>query len=182
MWQLLLHLSLPVFLTALAVCAIVALFGVLLKNRSPRLVERVGAVALVLFTVIYIALLVEPVNGWGAVGQGSTSIDLVPLSFLSGEHVTENSLHWQEWMLNLLLFVPLGIIAALVLDNRWATWLLGPALSLLIEGAQAVLATGRQSTVDDLLANGIGYLTGVCFVLLAGRIITRDDHSKQPTT
>lgn len=181
MWQPLLYLSFPVSLTTLATCAIVALSGVLLKNRSPHLVEKIGAVALAMFTVMYIAILAAPVNGWGAVGQGTTSISLTPFGFLSSDHVTENSLHWEEWTLNILLFVPLGIIAALVFSNRWALLLFGPALSLTIEVIQAALATGRQSAFDDLLANSIGYAIGVGFVLLAGRVVKRDDHPKQAT-
>ena len=182
MWQLLLSVSPLFYVTTLLVFAVVAFTGVVVRSRAPQPTKRIGAVVLVLSTVLYFAILTEPVKGWNAGWQGTINISLIPLEFLFPEHIAQDPPHWQEWMLNLLLFVPLGIIAALVFNGRGVLWCFGPALSLTVEVTQTAIATGRQSAVDDLLANSIGYFTGVCFVLLAGRIVTRDDRPKKTST
>lgn len=181
MWQLLLHLNFPVFFATLFIFATVAFSGAILKNRSPHLIKKIFPVVLAVSTVIYFAILIEPVNGWKAGGRGNVSISITPFGFLSGDHITENSLHWEEWTLNVLLFVPLGIIAALVFSSRWTLWLFGPALSLTIEVAQGALATGRQSALDDLLANSLGYIIGAGLVLLTGHVLKPRDHPKHAT-
>ncbi|MEC3891076.1 VanZ family protein [Nocardiopsis sp. LDBS1602] len=172
MWQLLFYMNVPVFFSVVVVGAVVAFLGVLLKRGNERLVTGVCRVVLAVSLLAYVIVLVEPVDGWGQVGGGGVNVSLIPFDFLSGEHVTENSLHWEEWMLNILLFLPLGIVAAL-LFTHWVRWLLGPLVSLTVEVAQAVLATGRQSALDDLLANSLGYLIGVTLVLLAGAVLSR---------
>ncbi|GHC78564.1 hypothetical protein GCM10007079_15960 [Nocardiopsis terrae] len=154
----------------------------MLKKKAPRLMEKGGFLVLAIAVFACMAVLVEPVGGWASVGQGGMSLSLTPFGFVFGDHVTDNSLHWEEWMLNILLFVPLGIVAALTIANRWGLWLFGPVLSLAIEVGQAVLATGRQSALDDLLANSAGYFIGVAFVLLAQRILTRQHQPERATT
>ena len=176
MWQLLFYVNVPVFFSVVVVGAAVAFIGVLLRRRNERLIVGICRVVLAVSLLAYVIVLVEPVDGWGQVGSGGANVSLIPFDFLSGEHVTENSLHWEEWMLNILLFLPLGIVAAL-LFTRWVVWLFGPLLSLTIEVAQAVLATGRQSALDDLLANSLGYLIGVTLVVLAGAVLSRRDEA-----
>ena len=71
----------------------------------------------------------------------------------------------------MLLFVPLSLLGAFVLD-RWRVvgWLLaGLALSLVIEGVQALLLTGRSATVSDLLANTAGAGLGILAALVVRR-------------
>lgn len=64
---------------------------------------------------------------------------------------------------NVLLFIPLGILA----PARWSKAdslvriaLIGGSLSLAVELIQAVIATGRQTSVTDLLLNTTGAVLG----------------------
>ena len=65
--------------------------------------------------------------------------------------------------LNVLLFVPLSLLGAFVLD-RWRPlgWVLaGLALTLVIEGVQALFLSGRSATVSDVVANTAGAGLGI---------------------
>jgi glycopeptide antibiotics resistance protein len=76
-----------------------------------------------------------------------------------------------ELAANVVLFVPLGIALAW----RWrrpsvravALWAL--AVSVAVEAGQAVLQTGRQADVTDLLANVSGAVLGLLLVRRLGR-------------
>lgn len=76
-----------------------------------------------------------------------------------------------ELAANVILFLPLGIALAW----RWrrprarhiALWAL--AVSVAVEAGQAVLQTGRQADVTDLLANVAGALLGLQLVRWVGR-------------
>ena len=75
--------------------------------------------------------------------------------------------------LNVVLFVPLSLLGAFVLD-RWRVvgWLLaGLALTLLIEGVQAVFLSGRSATVSDLVANTAGAGLGILAALGVRRLL-----------
>ncbi|MFL1379534.1 MULTISPECIES: VanZ family protein [unclassified Nocardiopsis] len=77
---------------------------------------------------------------------------------------TQQSLEPQQNLLNLLIFVPVGIAAVLALASWPARLLFGPLLSLAIEALQWLLATGRQADVTDLVTNSSGALLGVAFM------------------
>ena len=73
--------------------------------------------------------------------------------------------------LNVVLFVPLSLLGAFVLD-RWRVggWVLaGLALSLVVEGAQWLFLVGRSPTLSDLVANTTGALLGI----LSARAVRR---------
>ncbi|MDZ7781376.1 MAG: VanZ family protein [Gemmatimonadota bacterium] len=71
-----------------------------------------------------------------------------------------------DLLLNVAMFVPLGLLAARRL-GVWRTFLLGAGLSAGIEMAQLFLP-GRFSTLADLVANGSGALAGaLLYTLLA---------------
>lgn len=74
------------------------------------------------------------------------------------------ALVYEEKVVNLLLFVPVGAVAFAAFSS-WAPRLLfGPALSLAVEAAQWALAVGAVDTAD-LMVNSLGAVLGV---LLAG--------------
>lgn len=82
-----------------------------------------------------------------------------------------------EFSANVLLFVPVGILLGLMLPVRaWpVTFLLGPALSGLIELGQMKLLEERYATLSDVLANSIGATAGVLIALvLRGLVHLRD--------
>jgi len=71
--------------------------------------------------------------------------------------------------LNVVLFVPLSLLGAYVVD-RWRVldWVLaGLALTLLVEGVQLWFLSGRSATLSDLVANTAGALLGI----LAARVV-----------
>ena len=67
-----------------------------------------------------------------------------------------------EYLLNVALFAPLGLLAALVWDavplEMWV--LLGFALSAALECGQLLVLGERSATVSDLSANTIGTFIG----------------------
>ncbi|MCK2024768.1 VanZ family protein [Microbacterium sp. SSW1-47] len=73
-----------------------------------------------------------------------------------------------EVLSNIAVFVPLGVLAFLLLPRRvWPLSLLvGPALSLAIETAQHLALPHRDATMNDVLANSTGATLGVALALL----------------
>ncbi|WFR68573.1 VanZ family protein [Curtobacterium flaccumfaciens] len=71
-----------------------------------------------------------------------------------------------EFLANIAMFVPVGMLAALWLPRRW--WILGAvvgvALSAGIEIAQAVYLPYRVADPRDVLSNGLGGLLGATLV------------------
>ena len=77
-----------------------------------------------------------------------------------------------DWgvLLNVLLFVPLAALAALV--TRWAWWWVTLAAALasgVIELAQGAWLT-REASVQDVVANTLGALIGAAAVSLVRRV------------
>ncbi|WOQ69266.1 VanZ family protein [Microbacterium limosum] len=73
-----------------------------------------------------------------------------------------------EFAANILLFVPLGFLLAVLVAPRWR-WtipLAALAVSALIEGWQA-LGPGRTSTLLDVAANAAGGVLGLVIALIA---------------
>lgn len=71
-----------------------------------------------------------------------------------------------EFGANIVMFVPVGVLIALLLP-RWEWWLvpiIGLALSLAIEFGQAMLLPERFATPLDVLANTAGATIGALVV------------------
>lgn len=73
-----------------------------------------------------------------------------------------------EVIANVLVFIPVGILAFVLLPRRvWMLSLLvGPLLSLSIEVAQRIALPHRAATVTDVVANSSGATAGVAFALV----------------
>ncbi|WEK60587.1 MAG: VanZ family protein [Candidatus Microbacterium colombiense] len=81
-----------------------------------------------------------------------------------------------EIIANVLVFVPVGVLAFLLLPRvAWPLALLiGPGISGIIEVAQRVALPHRAATISDLIANSVGATAGVllavvCTLLFAPR-------------
>ena len=73
-----------------------------------------------------------------------------------------------EFGTNILLFVPLGILLAVLLPRR--RYLIMPAgflISLAIESGQGIFLAGRTASVSDLISNTAGACLGLVIVELA---------------
>ena len=139
-----------------------------LEHRSHG--ATLPAVSVVLRTayVVYLATLLYLV--WEPDASTPGGVVVVVADVLAGRGVPD-AVRVVEVGLNVLLFVPLSLLGAFVLD-RWRVvgWLLaGLALSLVVEGVQAVFLTGRSATVSDLLANTAGAGLGILAALVVRR-------------
>jgi glycopeptide antibiotics resistance protein len=96
-------------------------------------------------------------------------LDLIPFRELQPHGFDRRSALF-EMGGNLLLFVPLAFLTALRLPalRSWRIVLaLGLGLSLLLEGLQFVLNSGREASVTDVLLNTLGSLLGYALFLVA---------------
>jgi glycopeptide antibiotics resistance protein len=91
------------------------------------------------------------------------------------------SIAWRPVIANVLLFLPVGSLAAAVWWRRSlaTVWLGCVAVSVAIETAQYLVPTGRVANAADVLANATGALLGV---LLAAAVGARARASRPPTT
>ena len=76
---------------------------------------------------------------------------------------------------NVLVFVPVGLLAVAVLPRRLGAlaFLVGPALSIAIEVAQRVALPHRAATISDVLANSAGATIGVVVALTVTALFAR---------
>ena len=71
--------------------------------------------------------------------------------------------------LNVLLFVPLGLLLVLLLRRAWLALLVALAISCAIELVQLWPALHRQAEISDLVSNGVGALLGCILAVLVRR-------------
>ena len=77
--------------------------------------------------------------------------------------------HFEEVVLNALVFLPLGLYLSMLGMKAWKAILLGFGLSLLFEALQYALSIGAAD-VTDLLMNTLGTAIGVGFYLILRRM------------
>ena len=71
-----------------------------------------------------------------------------------------------EFAANIVLFIPLGIILALI-ARRYLVFPLGFLISLCVESVQALLLDGRTPSLMDVVANTAGACIGLLIVEFA---------------
>ena len=76
-----------------------------------------------------------------------------------------------EWCANVALFIPLGLLIALLLPRRhmWLACICGAVTSMGIEAAQSLFLPLRYATVNDVAANSIGTVLGVLTAFFLSR-------------
>jgi VanZ family protein len=79
-----------------------------------------------------------------------------------------------ESMLNVVAFVPLGLLGSLLWPRpSWRDWTaVGFVVSFLVEVVQAVALGARQATNADVVANTLGMLVGALLALVVRRVLT----------
>jgi len=137
----------------------------MLSNRTRRLagiaLALYGAVAAVIvFTPVSYAQLVQAIarsisraTGWDFYGSG-----------------------WIEFVANIALFVPLGLLLALVLRRAWLGALVAVIISITVELAQSIIPN-REPAVRDVISNAIGAAIGA---FLAWLIVLRRRRTSRP--
>jgi glycopeptide antibiotics resistance protein len=79
-----------------------------------------------------------------------------------------------EFTANVLLFVPLGALLALLIHrHRWIVVLISLAVTVAIEWAQAEFLDERTSSVRDVVANLLGAVIGLAIVVIVERAARR---------
>jgi len=121
----------------------------------------VAAVMLVVLLPISYSDIVHAIAGWldTALGVGG---------FGAG---------WVEFIANILMFLPLGFLLALLFRRPWYGVALALALSIGVELAQLVIPS-RQPSLRDILANALGAAFGA---LLAWLFVLRRDRRRART-
>ncbi len=82
-----------------------------------------------------------------------------------------------EFLSNVVMFVPIGFLLALLLPGRaWPVAVVaGPLLSALIEVTQLLVLPARYATLQDVLANGVGSLCGAILAVLLRMVASHRD-------
>ncbi|MFT4050820.1 MAG: VanZ family protein [Microbacterium sp.] len=73
-----------------------------------------------------------------------------------------------EFIANIALFVPFGLLLALILSQRWLVLPIAFVTTVLIEGIQAVILDERTPSLYDIVAN----LAGACVGLLLVELVS----------
>ncbi|AEE44857.1 VanZ family protein [Cellulomonas fimi ATCC 484] len=85
-----------------------------------------------------------------------------------------------EAVANVVMFVPFGLLVALLLRRPWLTVALGALTSTAIEVAQLAFLPTRVPTVQDVAMNTVGTALGVGALALARRRAGRDLPTETP--
>jgi glycopeptide antibiotics resistance protein len=131
----------------------------------PRRLTRVWAVALgIPFLAGLVLLTLTPSRVEDTVPN---LLDLA-LSTIHDLGWTALDFHRLEVLANVAVFVPIGILAFLLLPRRVGALAVavGPLLSVGIEATQRVALPHRAATVNDVLANSVGATAGVLLAVL----------------
>lgn len=104
---------------------------------------------------------------------GVRELNLTPLITLV--KAQDQPEYYRTMLMNVLLFLPLGLSLSQVLPERWPVWIrvalvaaAGLALSILVEWLQYRYALGTTET-DDVLCNTLGALLGASVLGIRGR-------------
>ena len=91
-----------------------------------------------------------------------------PLENVLGVNLGDKQ-HWAEEIGNVLIFVPIGWIAAHRLPTRWRALALGFGIACAAEFIQWAFLPGRTPSFDDIVKNTVGTGIGVLLSLLRTR-------------
>jgi glycopeptide antibiotics resistance protein len=160
---------LPLALATFALALLVTLSRTWSRTRRGASVGQALSASLVdVLLVSSLVLVVILILGPARTPPGRR-LDLIPFRELQPHGFDRKSALF-EMAGNVLLFVPISFLTALRFPalRSWRIILdLGLGLSLLLEGLQFVLNTGREASVTDVLFNILGSLLGYALFLVA---------------
>jgi glycopeptide antibiotics resistance protein len=143
-------------LVLLAVLLLLVLVAALRRAGWRRTATALTAGALVIAVAATLWLTLRPL---ALDGPAQRTLYLDPIEGAWGWR----SIAWRPVVANVVLFLPVGALAAAVWWRRplVAVWLGCIALSVTIEAVQYLVPTGRVANAADVLANATGALLGV---------------------
>lgn len=109
---------------------------------------------------------------FGTRSGGGSALNLKPLDVTNQSDVV-------DFALNVLMFLPAGVLLAVRGVRVWVVLLIAGGGSLAIEVMQFILKTGRTSDLNDLVANTVGCLIGFLLTSWTLRTIRRNSSSAQ---
>jgi len=127
---------------------------------ASRFRRRLVLFALFAYAAFVLLITISPqMPGTGYV---AIAVDRLLLALHSRGILLELGFLHIEFFGNILMFVPLGIFAALLLPRKawWVLLFLGTAFSVAIELFQANFLPGRFPEVRDVISNSTGFLIG----------------------
>ena len=108
-------------------------------------------------------------------GGAPRYINLRPFSELFAAMFDEKGILGSQVTLNVLLFVPLGVLLPLVFPRKfnrfWKVLLCAFCATLAIETIQYFI--GRSADIDDVIANALGGMLGFCLLRLCDSLFYR---------
>jgi hypothetical protein len=170
--------ELPLFVPALLVAIACAVAGADRVARATGASRLVGMLVIIAFGVVVAATLTPQASAFqGGVGSGTCDMTRLQPADLP------EYLRVGETLGNVLLFVPLGFMLALLPPSRVRTGLLALAIVLpfVVEGLQLSLpAVDRACQGADLVDNLLGLGIGLALGALAGWVIRRTRRPGHP--
>ena len=94
---------------------------------------------------------------------------LILMPFDSFARALEQPEYYREMLMNVLLFLPLGLFLPFVFERRGVlrAVIIGTGLAVIIEAVQLLFSLGLAET-DDVLANALGCFLGAASVWVTG--------------
>ncbi|MEG0371766.1 MAG: VanZ family protein [Clostridium sp.] len=102
-------------------------------------------------------------------------VNLTPFEFVYNAYSLGNSNIMPQFILNIIMFIPLGFMIGITFRSRVNTWLgVGVTLvitTIVIETTQYFI--GRSVDIDDVIANTLGGLVGYSIYILSTPVMRR---------
>jgi glycopeptide antibiotics resistance protein len=141
---------------------------------ASRFRRRLVTAMLVIYSVVVMIITLTP-EAPGA-GLISRLVDRL-LRSLNARGITWIDFLTIEFFGNIVMFVPLGIFAGLLVSRRawWTLLLMGTTFSAFLELFQAVFLPSRYPEVRDLASNTIGFLVGAIVAVALRLLVSHRD-------
>ncbi len=97
--------------------------------------------------------------------SGTRSVNLIPFCYMTDV----GNIQTKEVVMNVLVFIPMGIYLKMLTMSSKKAILFGFASSLLFEVSQFLFAIGA-SDITDIITNTFGTIVGVCLYVLLKKI------------
>lgn len=143
--------------------------GLLRKKRWPFL-RLFAAYALVGYSVmlVIVTFFLLP-----RLGEISYSINLTPFRAFHDAYVYGSTHVLQQYVLNIIMFIPLGLLLPVIFPHRMTRWLpvMITILSVTVTIEATQFFTGRVVDVDDIITNFMGGIGGFSLYILLERVL-----------